>query len=165
MGVSTAIVHGCIKSRICNLACIPDHTINPVPTSITVVYISPTIITDIGLQQPNLFQVLGRVHWQGQRVTHGLVKARVGARAVLERQVPVLQEILDVAELVVGGHQVIVRDVRALFHPTKEHSLRSVFPYSWAPQKALNERVSCWKGLENVSRTVMDTETRDHPNM
>ena len=64
----------------------------------------------------------GRVHREGERVPHGLVKPWVGAIAVLVWLVPVLQEIVYVSKFVMNGHQLIVGHINALFDPDiKKH--------------------------------------------
>jgi len=43
----------------------------------------------------------------------------VGASAVLERLIPVLQVILNMAQLMMGGYQVVVINVGTLLDPVK----------------------------------------------
>ena len=44
----------------------------------------------------------------------------VGASAVLERLVPVLQVILNMTQLMMSGYQVVVINVGTLFHRVKD---------------------------------------------
>ena len=69
------------------------------------------------VQEADGLQVLGRGHRQGQHVADGLVEARVGAVSEGHRLVLVLQEVLDVAHLVVHGDQVVHGYHRALLDP------------------------------------------------
>ena len=43
----------------------------------------------------------------------------VGASAILERLVPVLQVILNMTQLMMSGYQVVVINIGTLFHPVK----------------------------------------------
>ena len=43
----------------------------------------------------------------------------VGASAILERLVPVLQVILNMTQLMMSGYQVVVINIGTLFYPVK----------------------------------------------
>lgn len=59
--------------------------------------------------------MLRRRHRQRQHIAHSLVEPRIGTLAVYIRLVLVLQIVLDVAELMMNGKQLVHRDARALF--------------------------------------------------
>lgn len=84
---------------------------------------SLTIVVLNLVQEANALQMFGCRHRQGKYISNGLMKAGVGSVTEGHGLVFVLQEILNVAHLVVHGDQVIHCDNSALLDPgeaTKE---------------------------------------------
>lgn len=90
---------------------------------------SPTRFVVNFVQEADALQMFRRGHRQGQHVTNGLVEARVGSIAEGHGLVFVLQEVLDMAHLMVYGDQVIHGHNGALFDPgdVNKDTVRSVF--------------------------------------
>lgn len=80
------------------------------------------------VQEADALQMFRRGHGQGQHVADGLVEARVGSVAEGHGLVFVLQEVLDVAHLMVHSDQVIHGHDGALFDPgdIKKDTVRAV---------------------------------------
>lgn len=69
------------------------------------------------VQEADALQMFGGGHRQCEYIADGLVEARVGAVAEGHGLVFVLQEVLDVAHLMVHRDQVVHRHHRALLDP------------------------------------------------
>ena len=72
-----------------------------------------TFVDVPALQEPDLVQVVGRDHGQGDGVPHGLVEARVGPTPEDHVLFVVLEVVLAVPHLVVDRVQVFHVDLRA----------------------------------------------------
>ena len=91
--------------------CTPRFSISPL---FSVLYCPTCVVANI-FQQTDLLQVLRRIYRQWHGITYGLVESWVSSSAV-----PVLQVILNMAQFVVGGYQVVVINVGALLDPEKK---------------------------------------------
>ncbi len=69
------------------------------------------------VQQANALEMFRCGNGQGQYVTDGLVESRVGAVAERDVLILILQEVLNVAHLMVHGDEVIHGHHRALLDP------------------------------------------------
>lgn len=85
--------------------------------------------------------MFGRGHGQGEHIANGLMEARVGSIAEGHRLVFVLQEVLDVAHLMVHCDQVIHSHDCALFDPGDTNEAVSKEPASTPSTRLLCTRL------------------------
>lgn len=85
---------------------------------------SPTVVVLNFVQEADAVQMFGRGHREGKDITNGLVESRVGSVTEGHRLIFVLQEVLDVAHLVVHRDQVVHSHNSALFDPGDENKGR-----------------------------------------
>lgn len=79
--------------------------------------LSLTVVVVNFVQEADALQMLGCGHRQGQYIANGLMEARVSSITEGHRLVFVLQEVLNMAHLMMYRDQVIHSDNSALFYP------------------------------------------------